>query len=204
MGVLKDAFDFRADENIRKQAEDDDETKNVDFMVSRGKRKSPDQSGVEAGLKRTKKFDTPTRAAAALGGKKDTAGGDTSMPQVHKMTLEHTDNGRIKSTHAYKGDLAPQVHALDHKGVMDHVNEYFNMANENKAINAKVDARKTYEKEHGALLPGKVEAPAAPPASPDKYDNIRSGIRAKLAKPSKEPVTSLLDRADKIIKSSNQ
>lgn len=142
---IKQAFDFRFDDTIRRQVADDEGTKNVDFMLSRGKRISPSQEGVEAGLKTTKKFitlsDDLVRPRSKMADDKPKAkasrvqmvlGGKAEQPEtkaerkLNKVSLERTTNGHIKATHRYSD--GEEIHALAPGDFLGHLGKAFNLS----------------------------------------------------------------------------
>lgn len=215
---IKQAFDFRFDDTIRRQVSDDEETQNVAAMLSRGNRVSQSQQGVEAGLKTTKKFippdtrvksapgvitsrkinmadDKPSRSKEVLGSKKKD---EPTLRELRRMSLEHTNNGYVKATHDY-GDDKPETHALAKDGFFDHLKKTFNLSEEKKAIDAKKSNVDAYEKEHGSLTKPK----AATLAEPSSYDKIRARLREKAAQPPSSD-TDLSDRFNALTKSLNR
>jgi hypothetical protein len=136
--------------------------------------------------------DKPSRSKEVLGNKKDAP----SLRELKSMSLEHTANGHVKATHEY-GDGKPEIHAVEHGGFFDHLNKAFNLSNEKQSIDAKKQNVEAYEKEHGSLTKPAASAPAA--EAPGVYDRIRSNLKAKAKEPA-APTSTLLDRADALIK----
>jgi hypothetical protein len=137
-----------------------------------------------------------TRSKQALGGVKS----KPAPKDVHRMSLERTDNGHFKATHQFKDGAESEIHAIPSAGLGEHLSAFFGLSssNEKAGIAAKQKNVKTYEKEHGSLLESPQPKAAVAP-SPDKYDKIRDEVRANQSKPA-ALVPDLMERANALTK----